>query len=185
MDKEKKNKRRMAIRAGILFVLGIAIVYTIVNQVFDSGDVIEVGDVAPDFTLVDLEGKTQTLSDYRGEGVFLNFWGTWCAPCKREMPYMEKYANAFKNSGVNVLAVNIAESDLKVQSFADTYGLTFPIAIDKTKEVMEVYKIRPLPTTFLIGPDGRVKKIIETEMSDDQVRTYMESIMPGEDSLGG
>lgn len=177
-DREKKKKRQQIIRTAILGVLAIAIIYTIVVNVTAKEDLVEVGDEAPDFTLVDLEGNTHQLSDYRGEGVFLNFWGTWCGPCKKEMPHMEKYYNEFKDEGVNILAVNIAESDLKVQSFANTYGLTFPIVIDKTKSVRDAYNIRPLPTTLLIGPDGKVKKIIQQEMSEEEIKTYMESIMP-------
>ncbi|MCW1928224.1 thiol-disulfide oxidoreductase ResA [Bhargavaea beijingensis] len=177
-EREKKRKRQQIIRTAILAVLAIAIVYTIVVNVTKDEDIVEVGDTAPDFELVDLEGNTHRLSDYRGEGVFLNFWGTWCGPCKKEMPHMEKYFKEFEDKGVNILAVNIAESDLKVQSFANTYGLTFPIVIDKTNSVRDAYNVRPLPTTFLVGPDGKVKKIIQQEMSEEQIKAYMESIMP-------
>lgn len=181
-EREKKRKRQQIIRTGILSILAIAIIYTIVVNVTADEEIVEVGDMAPDFTLVDLEGNTHTLSDYRGEGVFLNFWGTWCGPCKREMPAMEKCANEYKDEGVNVLAVNIAESDLKVQAFAETYDLTFPIVIDKTKSVRDAYNIRPLPTTLLVGPDGIVKKIITQEMSEEEIKSYMESIMPAKEA---
>lgn len=177
-EKEKKKKRQQIIRTAILAVLSIAIIYTIVSNVTKDEDIVKVGDKAPDFELVDLDGNTHRLSDYEGEGVFLNFWGTWCEPCKDEMPHMEKYSKEFKDQGVNVLAVNIAESDLKVQSFANTYGLTFPIVIDKANSVRDAYNVRPLPTTFLVGPDGKVKKIIQQEMSEEQIKSYMESIMP-------
>ena len=118
-----------------MLLLVSAVVYTIAMR--DKVKVLAVGDMAPDFELVDLEGNKHRLSDYRGEGVFLNFWGTWCGPCKKEMPYMENQHNAFEEKGVNILAVNIKESDLKVKTFRDQYGLTFPIAIDKTESVKE------------------------------------------------
>lgn len=177
-DREKKRKKRMFVRTAILVVLAAAIIYTIVVNVTATGEIVEEGDMAPDFMLTDMDGNVHKLSDYRGEGVFLNFWGTWCGPCKREMPHMEDMYKEFEEKGVHVLAVNIAESDLKVKSFANTYGLTFPIVIDKTNSVRDAYNIRPLPTTFLVGPDGKVKKIIKQEMTGDQIREYMESIMP-------
>ncbi|WP_040228269.1 thiol-disulfide oxidoreductase ResA [Bhargavaea cecembensis] len=176
--KENKKKKRMIVRTAILVVLAAAIIYTIVANVTATGDLVEEGDKAPDFTLTDLDGNPHKLSDYKGEGVFLNFWGTWCGPCKSEMPHMEELYKEFEEKGVHVLAVNIAESDFKVKAFADTYGLSFPIVIDKTNSVRDAYNIRPLPTTFLVGPDGKVKKIIKQEMTGDQIREYMESIMP-------
>ena len=77
-------------------------------------DVLQVGDDAPDFALIDLNGESHQLSDYKGQGVFLNFWGTWCATCKKEMPAMGRQYQVYKDQGVQILAVNIAESDLKV-----------------------------------------------------------------------
>jgi len=176
MAKAGQKKTRLIIRTIVLLLLVSAVVYTIASK--DKVKVLAVGDKAPDFELVDLEGNKQRLSDYQGEGVFLNFWGTWCGPCKKEMPYMENQHLAFEEKGVNILAVNIAESDLKVETFRDQYGLTFPIAIDKDKSVKEVYNIVPLPTTFLINKDGKIEKIITREMSESEIITLMESIQP-------
>ena len=144
----------------------------------DNPKILSVGDMAPDFELIDLEGKKQRLSDYRGEGVFLNFWGTWSAPSKREMPNMEKLHKEFNGGGVHILAVNIKESDLKVSRFKDHYGLTFPIAIDTTESVREKYNISELPTTFLINKDGRIEQIISREMDENEMRSFMGSIQP-------
>jgi len=94
------------------------------------------------------------------------------------MPYIENQYQAFKEKGVHVLSVNIAESDLKVDTFRDQYDLSFPIVIDKKKDVKELYNIVPLPTTFLIGKDGRIKKVITTEMTEKEIISYMESIQP-------
>ena len=159
-----------------MLLLVTAVVYTIAMR--DKVKVLAVGDMAPDFELIDLEGNKHRLSDYRGEGVFLNFWGTWCGPCKREMPHMEKQHQEFEEKGVNILAVNIKESNLKVETFRDQYGLTFPIAIDKTESVKSAYNIVPLPTTFLINKDGRIEQIITREMSENEIIHIMESIQP-------
>ena len=174
--KDTKKRNRLIIRTIVLLLLASAVIYTIASK--DKVKVLAVGDKAPDFELVDLEGNKQRLSDYKGEGVFLNFWGTWCGPCKKEMPYMESQHNAFEEKGVRILAVNIQESDLKVKAFRDQYGLTFPIAIDKDKSVLEAYNVIPLPTTFLIDKDGKIKKIITREMSEEEIISHMESIQP-------
>lgn len=166
-------------RLTILLVLTGAIVFTIYNTLTkEKHGILKVGDDAPDFTLVDLDGEKHQLSDYIGQGVFLNFWGTWCAPCKKEMPAMGRQYEVYQNQGVQILAVNIAESDLKVRAFAEQYGMTFPTLIDETKGVMEVYNIKPLPTTLLINPEGKIIKIITGEMSENDIQGYMEQIKP-------
>ncbi|ECO1678123.1 thiol-disulfide oxidoreductase, partial [Listeria monocytogenes] len=98
---------------------------------------VQAGDQAPDFVLENMEGNKVQLSELKGKGVFLNFWGTWCKPCEKEMPFMERQYNYFKNQGVEVLAVNIGESDVAIETFAKRYGLTFPILKDKKSVVTE------------------------------------------------
>ena len=92
-------------------VLAVAIIFAIVTR--DKVKVLAVGDKAPDFELVDLDGNKHRLSDYKGEGVFLNFWGSWCRPCKTEMPYMENQYKEFEGKGVHILAVNLKDTKLK------------------------------------------------------------------------
>jgi len=170
----KKRKSRLIIRTVVLILLASAIIYTIASK--QKANVLEVGDMAPDFELLDLEGNKHKLSDYRGEGVFLNFWGTWCPPCKEEMPYMEKFYHEFENKGANILTVNLKGSNLQVEKFKDQYGLTFPILLDKTESVKEIYNIKPIPTTFLINKDGEIEDIITRGMSEDEIRSFLASI---------
>lgn len=174
-----KKKNRLFMRTIILLVMAGAIVFTIYNS-FAGGksELLQVGDEAPDFTLVDLEGEKHQLSDYQGQGVFVNFWGTWCKPCEKEFPLMENQYQVYKDQGVQILAVNIAQSDYEVRQFAEQRDLTFPIVIDKTKSVMEAYNIRPLPTTLLVNPEGKITKIITGEMSEEDIASYMEEIKP-------
>ncbi|KGR74101.1 thiol-disulfide oxidoreductase ResA [Ureibacillus sinduriensis] len=178
MDKKKK---RSITRGAILVVLLAAIVYTVYTSATnDKVKVLQVGDKAPDFELVDLyeSDLKHRLSDYEGKGVFLNFWGTWCEPCKKEMPAMSRqYAN-YKEQGVEVLTVNIAQTDFEVKKFLESLDVHFPAVIDQTKAVMTAYNVNPLPTTILINPEGRVEKIITGEMSERQIASYMESIKP-------
>ena len=141
---------------------------------------LQAGDKAPDFELVDLNGDRHRLSEYAEQGVFLNFWGTWCEPCKREFPLIDRQYQEYQNQGVHVLAVNIAESDFAVRNYMESRGLTFPVVIDKEKSVMNAYNINPLPTTFLINSDGEIVKIITGEMNETMVKQYMELIKPAE-----
>jgi peroxiredoxin len=175
-----KKQKRFYMRLILLVLMVAVIVFTIYSNLSkDKNEVLQVGDEAPDFVLTDMNGEQHQLSDYRGQGVFLNFWGTWCKPCEREFPLMDKQYQEVKDQGLQILAVNIGESDFLVQKFVDRKGLTFPVLIDDNKSVMETYNINPLPTTFLINPEGKIEKIITGEMSEEMIKAYMEQIMLG------
>jgi peroxiredoxin len=166
-------------RSLILLVLGAAVAYTLyANLTKDDIQKVAIGKVAPDFVLVDMEGEKHQLSDYRGQGVFLNFWGTWCKPCEEEMPYINNQYNQFKDKGVQVLAVDVAESELVVNQFANRHKLDFPIVIDKDGQVQTAYGINPLPATFLIDKDGKVVKYHTGQLTEETVREFMEQIKP-------
>ncbi|MFC7685166.1 thiol-disulfide oxidoreductase ResA [Ureibacillus sp. GCM10028918] len=178
MDKKKK---RSITRGAILVVLLAAIVYTVYTSATnDKVKVLQVGDKAPDFELVDLydNGLKHRLSDYEGKGIFLNFWGTWCEPCKKEMPAMSNQYALYKEQGVEVLTVNIAQTEFEVKKFIESLNVDFPVAIDKTKAVMTAYNVDLLPATILINPEGEVEKVITGEMNETQIASYMESIKP-------
>ncbi len=147
----RKRKKRLVIRTIILAVLVFAIGYTVYGTATkEKVELVAIGSKAPDFTLVDLNGEKHKLSDYKGQGVFLNFWGTWCKPCEKEMPAMDRQYKSFKNQGVQTLAVNIAQTDFEVQNFVDRYDLTFPVVIDKTKSVMTATMLDNYQQLFLL-----------------------------------
>ncbi|MGX1900840.1 thiol-disulfide oxidoreductase ResA [Thermolongibacillus altinsuensis] len=170
--------KRFWLRTAILALMVAAIGYTIYANFFTEKTSVKIGDEAPDFVLTDLNGNKHRLSDYRGKGVFLNFWGTWCKPCEKEMPYMNKQYEVYKKKGVEVLAVNVGESELNVKKFVERFGLTFPVVIDKQDQVMNAYDIGPLPTTFLIDKNGKIVDIITGTMTESMVQQYMERIQP-------
>lgn len=176
-----KKKNRFFMRTAILLVLAGAIGFTLYNNATkENREVLQVGDPAPDFKLTDLNGEEHQLSDYKGQGVFVNFWGTWCKPCEKEFPLMERQYQVYKDQGVQILAVNIAQSDYEVKQYAEQRDLTFPIVIDKNKSVMEAYNVIPLPTTLLVNAEGNIEKIITGEMSEEDIQSYMEQIKPAE-----
>ena len=174
-----KKKRRRITRAIILAALAAAVFYALYsNLTRETRGTLQVGDQAPDFVLTDASGKEHQLSGYKGKGVFLNFWGTWCEPCKKEMPHMEKMSKEYKDQ-VEILAVNVGESEFQVNTFAEQYGLTFPIPIDKGKEVQKAYNVNPLPVTFMISPEGKIVDIITGGLvEEEQVRALFEKVKP-------
>ena len=121
---------------------------------------LDAGNRAPDFTLTDINGETVKLSDYRGKKVLLNFWGTWCPPCKAEMPHMQKYYEKFKDEGIEILAVNATVTESSpdnVAKFVEDYGLTFTIPLDEKNQVSSLYEILSFPTSFFIDSDGVIR----------------------------
>jgi peroxiredoxin len=110
---------------------------------------------APDFTLSGLHGQPIALRELKGKVVFLNFWATWCPPCKAEMPSMERLHRRYRDRGFTILAVSIdGGSDRPVREFVKTHGLTFLIGLDPNVEVANLYGVRALPSTFLIDRSG-------------------------------
>ncbi len=172
------KKRRFFIRTGILLVMLAALCYTMYNSVFAKQDQVKEGSIAPNFVLQSVDGERIELNELKGKGVFLNFWGTWCGPCKQEFPYMANQYEVFKDRGVEIVAVNVGESNIAVKKFMESYGVNFPVAMDKDRQVTEAYDITPLPTTFLINPEGKVIKVIKGTMTERNVYEYMNLIKP-------
>lgn len=115
---------------------------------------------APEFTVPRVGGTSLSLRDHRGQVVFLNFWATWCPPCKEEMPSMERLYRRFKDREFTILALSIDTGEAtRVQEFAGAFGLTFPIGLDPTLEVANLYAIRGLPASFLIDKSGRIAAV--------------------------
>jgi peroxiredoxin len=138
---------------------------------------LEVGDKAPDFQLQTLDGKVVKLSDYHGKVVLINFWATWCQPCRTEMPDLQKVYESWRGRGLEVLAVNIAETPVAVQAFKKELGLTFPILLDSQKEVTKLYKVGPIPTSFFVDESGKIIRIFQGQMNRNQMEQgVMESL---------
>lgn len=172
------KRKRLVIRTVILLLLLSAVGYALYSNFNKDKSTVKAGSVAPDFVLETLDGKTVKLSDLRGKGVFLNFWGTWCKPCEKEMPYMEAEYKNFKNKNVEILAVNISEGNLPVSKFVERKKLTFPILMDRKSEITNLYQVGPIPSTFLIDQNGKITKVITGAMTQKDIRDYMKSIVP-------
>lgn len=138
----------------------------------------EVGSPAPDFQLDTLSGETVRLSDFRGKTVLLNFWATWCAPCRLEMPAIESRFEEHK-SDLAVLGINFDEPASDVQAFAQELGLTFTILLDPGGEVQKLYKIRGYPSTYILDADGVVRIQHIGVMTGDQLDGYLSQLGVG------
>jgi peroxiredoxin len=111
---------------------------------------------AQNFILNDLNGSEVSLEDYRGKIILMNFWATWCLPCRIEMPSMQKLYTKFKDNGFTILAIDLQEDADSVRSFKDQYQLNFPILLDSDGSVGEYYGVISIPTTYLIDRDGYI-----------------------------
>jgi peroxiredoxin len=121
----------------------------------------QIGKPAPDFALNDLNGGKVALSELKGKVVILNFWATFCGPCKEEMPSLNNLFLSFKKDGLIVLAVSTDDSEKPVQSFIKAKAIAFPVMIDKDQQVFfDRYAILGLPTTFIIDRDGIIREKI-------------------------
>jgi peroxiredoxin len=121
----------------------------------------QIGKPAPEFALNDMNGKKVTLSEYKGKVIILNFWATFCGPCKAEMPSLNNLFLALKKDGLIVLAISTDDSEKPVQSFIRAKAIAFPVLIDKDSQVFsDMYRILSLPTTFIIDRDGIIREKI-------------------------
>jgi len=119
----------------------------------------QVGDAAPDFQLTSLDGQAVSLSDFAGSPVLLNFWATWCVPCKMETPYLQEVYDEWQVMGLVLLAVDIRESSSTVEAFMQNEGLTFTVLLDSEGKVGGQYNIRTIPTTFFIDLNGVIQEV--------------------------
>lgn len=116
-----------------------------------------VGELAPEFTLVNMEGERVSLADYRGQVVVLNFWATWCPPCREEKPTMERLYQQFKDDGLVFLAINVEENGHQVVSeYLMNNSFSFPILLDGKAEVQGLYGVFRYPESYIIDRDGTV-----------------------------
>ena len=111
---------------------------------------------APDFNLEDQDGNFIRLSDLKGKIVIVNFWATWCPPCRKEMPSMQRAWEVLEKEGIAMLAVNVGEDSDLIFAFTAEYPVEFPLLMDKTSEVVSKWKVRGLPTTYVVNAAGQI-----------------------------
>jgi peroxiredoxin len=147
---------------GVVSLLIFLLAFGVVWMQSAKYEPLTVGKVAPDFELPDLGDKTMRLSDFRGKVVFLNFWATWCKPCREEMPSMEVLYKNFERDGLVVLAVSIDRVTTKkdIPPFVKSLSLTFPVLVDSWGQTDKRYKLMGVPETYIIDQDGVLREKI-------------------------
>ncbi len=139
----------------------------------------QVGELAPEFQLQNLDGQTVSLSSLRGSPVMLNFWATWCPPCREEMPYMQQIHEEWSGRGLVLLAIDVGESPAQVESFMQSHNLSLPVLLDTKKNVAQKYNISGIPTTFFIDKDGVIQeKIIGAFPNKGAIEKHLSKIIP-------
>ena len=137
------------------------------------------GGAAPALELQDAEGKLQRLADYRGRAVLVNFWATWCEPCREEMPSMERLRLAMQGKPFAVLAVNVGESGRTARAFGQKMQLGFPLLLDRDTKAARAWNARVLPASFVVDPQGDIRYSYfgAIDWARDDVRKAIEDLL--------
>ncbi|WP_322802678.1 TlpA disulfide reductase family protein [Thermoflexus sp.] len=170
---------------GIIGMVVIGGVWLVASRVREVGlpirEAPQPGYRAPGFSLRTLEGETLSIGDLRGRAVILNFWATWCPPCRAEMPAFQRLYARYRDRGLVVLGVNATSGDDRaaVLAFRQQYGLTFPILLDEAGQVQQRYRITALPTTFFIDPQGIIRDVvIGGPLSEAAMEARLSDLLP-------
>ncbi|MCH8101177.1 MAG: TlpA family protein disulfide reductase [Proteobacteria bacterium] len=117
------------------------------------------GQVAPDFALKSTTGENLRLSEYRGDVVMINFWATWCGPCRQEMPLLDELYRRYHRVGFNLLGVNIDDDTTRALRMVEELDLHFPVVFDTRKEVSRLYNVEAMPATILVDREGKIRHV--------------------------
>ncbi|MFQ5983451.1 MAG: TlpA family protein disulfide reductase [Woeseiaceae bacterium] len=139
-----------------IILLGALLSTTSVGSVASSG---LAGQPAPDFVLKSATGENLRLSEYRGDVVLINFWATWCGPCRQEMPLLDELYGRYQRVGFSLLGVNIDDDARRAMAMVDELGVSFPVLFDDKKQVSKLYEVEAMPVTVLLDREGTVRHV--------------------------
>ncbi len=170
------RERWYALGGVAVAVLLVALVWTLTSNRTELPSVGEVNRPAPEVTLATLNGEDVQLSDYEGQVVLVNFWGTWCEPCKRETPALQTAYEELNDQGLVIIGVNLTNDEITlgnseddIHAFAEQYNVTYPIALDRMGEARKAFSVYPLPTSFFIDPYGNIRYVRVGEITTQEV----------------
>jgi peroxiredoxin len=164
-------------------VLAIALVATQVARAANAPKTLTpwTGGSTPPLALKDVAGAVHDLARYRGKVVLINFWATWCEPCRAEMPSLQRLRERLPDTSFAVLAINVDEPDARVRRFLEETRLDLPVLLDPNKTVTRAWGVRVMPTTFVVGRDGRIRYRLlgEADWGTDAIVATLTQLMNG------
>jgi thiol-disulfide isomerase/thioredoxin len=164
---------RYWLRRVILMVLIGMIGFAVYQVIQQNKNPLKVGDVVPDIAFTTMDGKSITLKSLRGKVVMLNFWGSWCSPCREEMPTMQKMYEKVKGQHFEIVAINLGETEVAVTAFVKQNKLTFPIWMDKNKVAGKIFNIDSIPVSFFINKEGKIVDYKKGMFTEAELQFYI------------
>ncbi|CAM3315552.1 MULTISPECIES: redoxin domain-containing protein [Paenibacillus] len=171
------GKSKKSIQIVILLAIVLIGVYAVATVVFGSDEVPKVGEKAANFELLGMDGNVHTMSEYEGKARVINFWGTYCPPCVREMPALQAQWEKWKDQGVEIVGINVGENKLTVENFVAQTGVKFPILMDPDRDAVASYGVGPMPTTFFVTASGKIHHIRIGELDLDTLDKQIEQLV--------
>ncbi|MCH7588839.1 MAG: redoxin domain-containing protein [Chloroflexi bacterium] len=189
LEQNTRSPLRPLIITATLILAGVAVIYffafpstpRISNELENGENPLsdpspEVNSPAPDFNLQSVAGETIRLSDLRGQPVLINFWATWCAPCRIEMPALQDRFETYSEEGFAILAVDFDEPAEAVLAFGEEFGLTFDLLLDPGGKIQDLFRIRGYPTSFFLDEQGVIKVVHIGVMTEGQLDGYLAEV---------
>jgi len=171
------GKSKKSIQIVILLAIVLIGAYAVATVVFGSDEVPKVGEKAANFELLGMDGNVHTMSEYEGKARVINFWGTYCPPCVREMPALQAQWEKWKDQGVEIVGINVGENKMTVENFVAQTGVKFPILMDPNRDAVASYGVGPMPTTFFVTASGKIHHIRIGELDLDTLDKQIEQLV--------
>ena len=170
----------------ILALAGLVLAFVIAGLLLFKGEATKesssqsssvIKEAAPNFTLELLAGKSFQLSDYKGKPVLINFFASWCLPCREEMPAIEKIVQEYQPKGVVFLGISTDDTEANAKDFVKKYGITFPVGVDKTTSIQKSYGLYGIPTTYFIDKQGIVNYFHSGAVTEELLHHELDKLL--------
>lgn len=180
------KRKQLTFLPPFLLLIGFSIYFTNPKEPLSEESItvttqsgIKEGQLAPDFELKTADGQIARLSDFRGQKILLNFWASWCPPCKSEIPDLNEFYKEHKKENVTVLSINMTyaeESKQAVHTFRDMYKINYPILLDQSGNIAKLYRIITIPTSYFIDANGIIRKRIIGPLQKENIENLIKTL---------
>ncbi|MBI4491657.1 MAG: TlpA family protein disulfide reductase [Chloroflexi bacterium] len=172
--------RRLSLAGGLVLAALAVLAYLALGTSAAQGPTADAGPrpLAPDFLAPTFSGGASRLSDFRGQPVVVNFWASWCPPCRAEARELEHVWQAYRDRGVVFLGINVQDTEVGARTFLDEFGVTYPNVRDVADEVTAAYEVSSIPTTVFIDRNGRIVSYRLGQVSEQQLVARLEELLP-------